>query len=146
MLTPGQISEAAAALDAAETTRRQTGLLSLKHPGMTMDDAYAVQAAWVKKKIASGRRVVGWSMATDLRTRLVLDALNMALAQRNPKEVIHHSDQGCPYTSLGFGARCREAGVRPSMGAVGDAYDNALCEMAELLGLPHWYDGPDAYG
>jgi putative transposase len=74
------------------------------------------------------RRVVGWSMATDLRTRLVLDALDMALAQRKPKAVIHHSDQGCQYTSLGFGARCREAGVRPSMGSVGDAYDNALCE------------------
>jgi putative transposase len=74
------------------------------------------------------RRVVGWSMATDLRTRLVLDALDMALAQRKPHGVIHHSDQGCQYTSLGFGNRCREAGVRPSMGSVGDAYDNALCE------------------
>ena len=74
------------------------------------------------------RRVVGWSMATDLRTRLVLEALDMALAQRKPHGVIHHSDQGCQYTSLGFGARCREAGVRPSMGSVGDAYDNALCE------------------
>lgn len=74
------------------------------------------------------RRVVGWSMSTDLKTRLVLDALNMALARRKPRGVIHHSDQGCQYTSLGFGARCREAGVRPSMGSVGDAYDNALCE------------------
>ena len=74
------------------------------------------------------RRVVGWSMATDLRTRLVLEALDMALAQRKPHGVIHHSDQGCQYTSIGFGNRCREAGVRPSMGSVGDAYDNALCE------------------
>jgi putative transposase len=74
------------------------------------------------------RRVVGWSMSTDLRSQLVLDALDMALAQRKPRGVIHHSDQGCQYTSLGFGARCREAGVRPSMGSVGDAYDNALCE------------------
>lgn len=74
------------------------------------------------------RRVVGWSMATHLRTELVLEALEMALAQRRPSEVIHHSDQGCQYTSLAFGKRCRDAGVRPSMGSVGDCYDNALCE------------------
>src|SRR5262252_2727900 len=59
---------------------------------------------------------------------VVLDALNMALAMRRPKGVIHHSDQGSQYTSIEFGYRCREAGVRPSMGSVGDAYDNAMCE------------------
>ena len=74
------------------------------------------------------RRVVGWAMANHLRAELVLDALNMALGQRRPREVIHHSDQGSQYTSLAFGKRCKEAGVRPSMGSVGDAYDNALCE------------------
>jgi putative transposase len=52
----------------------------------------------------------------------------MALMQRRPTAVIHHSDQGCQYTSIAFGQRCREMGVRPSMGSVGDAYDNALCE------------------
>ena len=77
---------------------------------------------------ACSRRIVGWSMATTLATRLVLDALNMALATRRPKGVIHHSDQGSQYTSIEFGYRCREAGVRPSMGSVGDAYDNAMCE------------------
>jgi putative transposase len=77
---------------------------------------------------AWSRRVVGWSMATHLRTELVLDALNMAIWQRRPEEVIHHSDQGCQYTSIAFGLRCREAGVRPSMGSVADCYDNALCE------------------
>ena len=77
---------------------------------------------------AFSRRVVGWSMAVHLRTELVLEALNMALWQRRPAEVIHHSDQGCQYTSIAFGKRCREAGVRPSMGSVGDCYDNALCE------------------
>ncbi len=77
---------------------------------------------------AFSRRVVGWSMANHLRTDLVLEALNMALWQRRPEAVIHHSDQGCQYTSIAFGLRCREAGVRPSMGSVGDAYDNALCE------------------
>ena len=77
---------------------------------------------------AWSRRIVGWAMAAHLRTELVLDALNMAIGQRRPTQVIHHSDQGCQYTSLAFGQRCREAGVRPSMGSVGDAYDNALCE------------------
>jgi putative transposase len=77
---------------------------------------------------AFSRRVVGWSMATHLRAQLVLDALDMALWRRRPDDVIHHSDQGSQYTSLAFGVRCREAGVRPSMGSVGDAYDNALCE------------------
>lgn len=74
------------------------------------------------------RRVVGWAMATHLRTELVLDALNMAIYRRRPKSVIHHSDQGCQYTSIAFGKRCGEAGVRPSMGSVGDCYDNAMCE------------------
>jgi putative transposase len=77
---------------------------------------------------AFSRRVVGWSMAATLATQLVLDALNMALVTRRPKDVIHHSDQGSQYTSIAFGHRCREAGVRPSMGSVGDAYDNAMCE------------------
>jgi putative transposase len=77
---------------------------------------------------AWSRRVVGWAMAMHLRTELVLDALNMAFTQRRPTAVIHHSDQGCQYTSIAFGQRCREMGVRPSMGSVGDAYDNALCE------------------
>ena len=77
---------------------------------------------------AWSRRIVGWSMATHLRTELVLEALNMAVWQRRPDEVVHHSDQGCQYTSIAFGKRCGEMGVRPSMGSVGDCYDNALCE------------------
>ena len=74
------------------------------------------------------RRVVGWSMATHLRTELVLEALNMALWQRRPEAVVHHSDQGTQYTSIAFGLRCKEVGVRPSMGSAGDCFDNALCE------------------
>lgn len=74
------------------------------------------------------RPVVGWSMASHLRTELVLDALNMALWRRRPAEVIHHSDHGSQYTSVAFGTRCDEVGIRPSMGSVGDCYDNALCE------------------
>jgi putative transposase len=77
---------------------------------------------------AFSRRVVGWAMATHLKTQLVLDALEMALLQRRPVGVVHHSDQGTQYTSIGFGSRCQEAGVRPSMGSAGDCYDNALCE------------------
>jgi putative transposase len=74
------------------------------------------------------RRVVGWAMQPHLRTELVLAALDMALAQRRPEAVIHHSDRGCQYTSYAFGKRCREAGVMPSMGSTGDAYDNAMAE------------------
>ncbi len=70
------------------------------------------------------RRVVGWAMETHLRTELVMSALNMALAQRRPDAVIHHSDRGCQYTSYAFGKRCQEAGVMPSVGSTGDAYDN----------------------
>jgi putative transposase len=77
---------------------------------------------------AWSRRIVGWSMANHLRTELVLAALEMALGQRRPCDTILHSDQGSQFTSLAFGNRCREAGVRPSMGSVGDAYDNAMCE------------------
>ena len=77
---------------------------------------------------AWSRKIVGWAMATHLRAELVVDALEMAIGQRRPGDVIHHSDQGSQYTSLAFGKRCKEAGVRPSMGSVGDAYDNAMCE------------------
>lgn len=59
---------------------------------------------------------------------LVLDALEMAVTQRRPRNVTHHSDQGSQYTSLAFGSRCQEAGLRPSMGSVGEAYDNAMAE------------------
>lgn len=77
---------------------------------------------------AFSRRIVGWAMAVHLRTELVLAALEMALRQRRPDDVIHHSDQGGQYTSIAFGQRCRDAGVRPSMGSVGDCFDNAMCE------------------
>src|SRR3989449_6696923 len=95
-----------------------------------------VLAAW-------SRRIAGWAMESHLRTELVLAALDMAVAQRRPTEVIHHSDQGCQYTSLAFGRRCGEAGVRPSMGSVGDAYDNgellrdARVRVARSRPLPH---------
>jgi len=75
------------------------------------------------------RKIVGWAMSSRLITEIVLDALTMAIEQRAPAAgVIFHSDQGCQYTSIEFGKRCRDAGVRPSMGSVGDCYDNAMCE------------------
>jgi putative transposase len=94
---------------------------------------------------AWSRRVVGWSMASHLRTELVLDALEMALWNRQPGPgLIHHSDHGCQYTSLAFGRRCREAGIAASMGSVGDCFDNAMCESffasleCELIDRSRW--------
>lgn len=78
---------------------------------------------------AHSRRLVRWAMATHLRTELVVDALQMALWRRKPTPgLIHHSDQGAQYTSLSFGKRLKEAGIVPSMGRVGSAYDNSLAE------------------
>ena len=75
------------------------------------------------------RRVVGWSMRGDMKAELVVDALEMAVARRRPEPgLIHHSDRGSQYVSLLFGQRCRRAGIAQSMGAKGDAYDNAVTE------------------
>jgi putative transposase len=75
------------------------------------------------------RKVVGWSMTNNLRTELVLDALNMAIYNRRPQPgLIHHSDRGSQYTSVEFGSRLKEAGFLPSMGSVADAYDNSMAE------------------
>jgi putative transposase len=91
------------------------------------------------------RRVVGWSMADHLRTGLVLDALEAALAARDPGPgLVHHSDRGTQYTSLALGARLAEAGIAASMGAPGTAYDNALVESffasleTELIDRSTW--------
>ena len=75
------------------------------------------------------RKIVGWAMAPHLPTELVADALDMAIMRRRPGPgLVHHSDRGCQYTSLGFGRKLRESGILPSMGAVGTAYDNAVAE------------------
>ena len=74
------------------------------------------------------RRIVGWAMAPHLKTDLVRAALNMAITPRRPQTLIHHADRGCQYTALAFGQRCQQLGVRPSRGAVGSAYDNAMAE------------------
>jgi len=97
------------------------------------------------------RKIVGWSMNTRLNTQIVLDALAMAVQRRGAiEDVIHHSDQGCQYTSTEFSRHCREAGVRPSMGSVGDCYDNAMCESffatleCELLDRTRFVDRGEA--
>jgi putative transposase len=97
------------------------------------------------------RKIVGWAMSSRLATPIVLDALQMAIEQRRPVEgVVHHSDQGCQYTSTEFGKRCREAGIRPSMGSVADCYDNAMCESffatleCELLDRVRFVDHTEA--
>jgi putative transposase len=78
---------------------------------------------------AFSRRVVGWSLADQLRAELVVGALEMAVWNRHPASgVIHHSDHGAQYTALLFGHRCQAVGIFCSMGSVGDCYDNALAE------------------
>ena len=90
------------------------------------------------------RKVVGWAFGERMTSDLVIQALNMALMTRKPESVIHHCDQGSQYTSIAFGNRCKEMGVRPSMGAVGDAYDNAMAESffasleCELIARRSW--------
>ena len=75
------------------------------------------------------RRIVGWSMADHMRTELVCDALQMALAHRRPEAgLIWHSDQGSQFVSLGFGQQARAAGIAQSMGSRGDCFDNAVAE------------------
>ena len=90
------------------------------------------------------RRVVGWSMQDQLRTELVLAALEMAVRKRRPEVgLIHHSDHGCQYTSVRFGERCAAAGIPPSMGSVAPCFDNAMGESfcatleCELLAQHH---------
>jgi putative transposase len=77
------------------------------------------------------RKIVGCSMANNLKTQLVLDALSMAIYNRRPPALglIHHSDsRGSQYTSVEFGRRLKEAELLPSMGSVADAYDNSMAE------------------
>jgi putative transposase len=99
---------------------------------------------------AWSRRVVGWAIGETMAAELVLSALNMALQQRKPDAVIHHSDQGSQYASIAFGERCKKMGVRPSMGSVGDPYDNAMAESffasleCELIDRRSWQTKTEA--
>ena len=96
------------------------------------------------------RLIVGWAMAARLSSELVQVALRIAYEQRGPEEVIHHSDHGSEYTAISFGKRCTELGVRPSMGSVGDCFDNAMAESVfatlecEVLGRNHFHTRDEA--
>ncbi len=75
------------------------------------------------------RMIVGWQLATHLRTELVMDALEMATGLREPEgDLIAHTDRGSQYTSLAYTDRLDELGAAPSVGSRGDAYDNAMAE------------------
>merc|ERR1711895_113146 len=75
------------------------------------------------------RCIVGWRVSTSMTTGFVLDALNQAICQRAPSDdLIHHSERGSQYLSIRYTERLAEAGIDPSVGSVGDSYDNALAE------------------
>ncbi len=80
------------------------------------------------------RRIVGWRVASSMKTDLVLDALEQALWARNaPQGLIHHSDRGSQYLSIRYTERLAEAGIESSVGSRGDSYDNALAETINGL-------------
>ena len=86
MLTPTEIASAVAALGEAERARVQTSLLSLKYPTAGMDDAYAIQAAWVKSKLAAGRKIIGWKIG------LTSKAMQSALSITTPDSGVLFDD------------------------------------------------------
>ena len=85
---------------------------------------------------AFARRIVGWRVSRSTETSFVLNALEQALHDRRPFEgdgLVHHSDRGVQYVSIRYTERLAEAGIEPSVGSVGDSYDNALAET--VIGL-----------
>jgi putative transposase len=110
----GSVVSARTSANASRNRRAQYGRHVIAYVAVVLD-------AW-------SRRVVGWAMASHVRTELVVDALEMALERRRPDGVVAHSDHGSQCTSLEYGRRCSRAGVQLSMGTVGDCYDNAMCE------------------
>jgi putative transposase len=93
---------------------------------------------------AFSRRVVGWALADHLRTELVLEALDLALAGRRPAAgLIHHSDRGCQYAAVAFGRRLRAAGLVPSMSRTANCWDNAVAESFFATLKRELVDRPD---
>ncbi|MCC0080829.1 MAG: IS3 family transposase [Rhodobacter sp.] len=85
---------------------------------------------------AYARRIVGWRVSTSAHAGFVLDALEQAVHQRRPGKgmgLVHHSDRGSQYLSIRYSERLAEAGIEPSVGSVGDSYDNALAETINGL-------------
>jgi putative transposase len=96
---------------------------------------------------AFSRRIVGWRVATNMRTDMVLDALEMARRSRGGRRLIGlvtHSDAGSQFTSVRFTERLDEIGARPSIGTIADSYDNALAETTNGLYKAECVYGPDA--
>ncbi len=96
------------------------------------------------------RRIVGWKVSRSARTDFVLDALEQALYARQPAQqggLIHHRDRGVQYVSIRYTDRLAEASIEPSVGSVGDSYDNALAETinglykAEVIHRQSWKNG-----
>ena len=81
------------------------------------------------------RRIVGWRVSRSAHAGFVLDALEQALHERRPvgSQLVHHSDRGSQYVSIKYSERLAEAGIEPSVGSVGDSYDNALAETINGL-------------
>ena len=94
---------------------------------------------------AFSRRIVGWRVASHMRTEMVLDALEMARWARGAEleGLVAHSDAGSQYTSIRYGERLAEIGAQPSIGSVGDSYDNALAESVNSLYKTELIRGPD---
>ena len=100
-----------------------------QYRGTLLSDGYEAYAACAAQRPGEVTHALCWAHTRrSPQARSVLDALDMAVGQRRPASVIHHSDQGCQYTSFAFGERCRQWGIAPSMGSVGDCYDNAMAE------------------
>jgi putative transposase len=98
---------------------------------------------------AFSRRIVGWRVATHMRTEMVLDALEMARTSRGGRRLVGlvaHADAGSQFTSVRFTERLDEIGARPSIGTVADSYDNALAETTNGLYKAECVYGPDTYG
>ena len=94
---------------------------------------------------AFSRKIVGWRVASHMRTRMVLDALEMARWSRGTRleGLVAHSDAGSQFTSVRFGERLAELGAVPSIGSVGDSFDNALAETVNGLYKTELIRGPD---
>jgi transposase InsO family protein len=90
------------------------------------------------------RKIVGWSINSNQTSKLVTDAIDMAIAHRSPQSTIVHSDHGSQFISWAFSSRIKAAGLTPSMGSIGDGYDNAPMEsfwgrmQTELLNTKSW--------
>ncbi len=98
---------------------------------------------------AFSRRIVGWTVASNMKTQMVLDALEMARRSRGSKRLVGlvaHSDAGSQFTSVRFTERLDEIGARPSIGTIADSYDNALAETVNGLYKTECVYGPDATG